>query len=195
MSGSVTVPGTSGVVTVSLGTGDVLGLAQQIGALLGSINGAGDLVITTVSGAGPIPPAPVVAPSTVNELILSGAVPLGATIPAGYNYVINTDTAPATLTGSNVVILGGTVGASYTVSGNSTVAATGGNNTVSATGSYVLAFGPGNDSISTNGSGTIATGAGNGAKLSSAGLWLSASKPESVLETMILVLHIRLEFR
>ena len=28
--------------------------------------------------------------------------------------------------------------------------------------------------------------AGNGAKLSSAGLWLNASKPESVLETMML---------
>ena len=31
---------------------------------------------------------------------------------------------------------------------------------------------------------------GNGAKLSSAGLWLNASKPESVLETMMLVPHI-----
>jgi hypothetical protein len=31
---------------------------------------------------------------------------------------------------------------------------------------------------------------GNGAKLSSAGLWLNASKPESVLETTILVSHI-----
>jgi hypothetical protein len=30
---------------------------------------------------------------------------------------------------------------------------------------------------------------GNGAKLSSAGLWLNASKPESVLETMMMFLH------
>jgi hypothetical protein len=30
---------------------------------------------------------------------------------------------------------------------------------------------------------------GNGAKLSSAGLWLNASKPESMLETMMLFPH------
>ncbi|KAE9394454.1 hypothetical protein BT96DRAFT_943119 [Gymnopus androsaceus JB14] len=36
---------------------------------------------------------------------------------------------------------------------------------------------------------------GNGAKLSSAGLWLNASKPEFMLETMILVLHMLLELR
>jgi hypothetical protein len=36
---------------------------------------------------------------------------------------------------------------------------------------------------------------GNAAKLSSAGLWLNASKPESVLETMMLVPRMLVAYR
>jgi hypothetical protein len=52
---AVTVPGTSGAVTVSLGSGDVLNLAAQIGNLLATIQGAGNLSVTTDSLPGAIP--------------------------------------------------------------------------------------------------------------------------------------------
>src|ERR1700759_4179941 len=120
MTQSVTVPGTSGTdstpVTVSPGTGDVLQLAQQISNLLSSINtiGGGELVVSYYTGTGPVSDAPVVPSPTVNELLLSGQGTL-TTIPAGYNYVVNTDSSPATLTGSNLAFVGGTLGSVYNV--------------------------------------------------------------------------------
>ena len=67
-------------------------------------------------------------------------------------------TAPVTLTGTNVDLIPGTVGGVFNVSGNSTVAPNGGNNTVDASGTYLLSFGPGSNVIIADGVGTIATG-------------------------------------
>ena len=68
-SSSVTVPGTTPgtPVTVALGTGDVLHLAQQISALLSSVQGAGTLLVTEDAAPGrsqPPPPCPARPPSS-----------------------------------------------------------------------------------------------------------------------------------
>jgi hypothetical protein len=96
-----------------------------------------------------------------NELLLNGG-PGGliATVPSGYDYIVVNDATPDGLTASNAAIIAGTVGGTFFVSGNSTVAAVGGNNIVNATGEYELSFGSGNNLIIASGSGTIATGAG-----------------------------------
>jgi hypothetical protein len=156
---AVTVPGAPGTpnITVSPGTGDVLQVAAQIGALLSNLQAAGDLTVTSVTG-GAIPPAPTTPGA--HELIINDTTPGAAiTIPAGYDYVVDIGAQGDTLTGSNVEIIGGTVGATYNVSGSSTIAASG-SNTVSASGSYLLSFGPGSNLILANGSGTIATDKG-----------------------------------
>jgi hypothetical protein len=156
---AVTIPGgqTTGSpnITLSLGTGDILHLAQQIGALLATVQGAGGLTFDSVDGAGS--QGPGVSSPSASELIIANTSPLAASIPGGWTYVVQTGPAPATLTGTNVDLIPGTVGGVFNVSGNSTVAANGGNNTVNATGTYLLSFGPGNDFINASGVGTIAT--------------------------------------
>jgi hypothetical protein len=94
-------------------------------------------------------------------LVLNGPGGLDTSIPGGYSYVGVADATSDTLSGTNVVLVTGTVGGTYNVSGTSTVAATGGDNTVNATGSYVRSFGAGNNQVIASGSGTIATDAGH----------------------------------
>ena len=155
MSGSVTVPGDGGpAATVPFGTGDVLNLASQIEALLSTVQGAGNLGTRSFSGtSGPIP-VPVTAP--VALLNLDGNGGLIATIPDGYGYVVDNNLSSDTLTGSavtNTVLLTSSLGGSYSVSGNSTVAASAGNNVIVATGTYLISTGTGNNTISAAGSG------------------------------------------
>src|SRR5690242_3324415 len=161
---AVTLPGgattTSPNITLSLGTGDVLHLAQQIGALLHTVQGAGNLTFDSVSGS-PLPAGPSVASPSASELVIGNTSALNATIPGGWSYVVTDGSAPITLTGSNVDIVAGSTGGAFNVSGNSTVAAVDGNNTVNATGTYLLSLGPGNDLIIAGGQGTIDPGAGS----------------------------------
>ena len=162
MSGSVTVPGDGGpAATGPFGTGDVLNLASQIEALLSTVQGAGNLGTRSFSGtSGPIP-VPVTAP--VALLNLDGNGGLIATIPDGYGYVVDNNLSSDTLTGSavtNTVLLTSSLGGSYSVSGNSTVAASAGNNVIVATGTYLISTGTGNNTISAAGSGTIADDTG-----------------------------------
>ena len=160
-SGSVTVPGATGVVTVTLGTGDVLHLASAIGALLATIQGAGNLSLTTAS-IGSIPPAPAVSAPTVTDLNIVGNVSGGAaTIPSGYQYVVDVNTLPSTITSSGGVLITGTAGGSFNVTGVNTVAATGGNNSITAIGEYVVSTGDGNETVSATGYGTVATDLGH----------------------------------
>lgn len=98
--------------------------------------------------------------NTTSELQLSGSGGLNASVPGGYHYIVANDSTSDTLTASNAAIVTNTVGGAFFVSGLSTVAATGGNNTVNATGTYDLSFGPGNNLVIASGSGTIATGLG-----------------------------------
>jgi Ca2+-binding RTX toxin-like protein len=95
---------------------------------------------------------------STRELVLAGPGGFAMTVPGTYNYVIENDAAADTLTASNAAIVTNTVGGTYFLSGNSTVAATGGNATVNATGTYDLSFGTGNNQILASGSGIIATG-------------------------------------
>jgi hypothetical protein len=173
MAVSVTVPGSSNTqsspLTVSGTSTDVLNLAAQIGALLSNIQGTGgganNLTVTAASGfsgnetaPSSFPPAPTTGQTT--ELIVGpGVSEIDLPIPSGWNYVID-QSLGATLTGADVAIVGNTLGGTYNVSGNSTVAGQGGNNTVSASGHYALSFAPGNNLINADGTGTIATDAG-----------------------------------
>jgi hypothetical protein len=161
---AVTIPGGATIgtpnITLSLGTGDVLHLAQQIGALLATVQGTTfgqDLFFDSVDGSSPLPSGPGVSSPSASELVIANTSPLAASIPGGWTYVVQTGPAPATLTGTNVDLIPGTVGGVFNVSGNSTVAPNGGNNTVEATGTYLLSFGPGSNLIIADGVGTIAT--------------------------------------
>ena len=99
---AVTVRGPANTsVTVTTGSGDILDLATQISNALATIESAGAFAITTVSGAGLLPPA--INPDN-NELQLSGPGGVNGTIPAGYNYVINVGSTSSTLSGNNVTI-------------------------------------------------------------------------------------------
>jgi hypothetical protein len=134
MASSVTVPGVSGSIVLSSGTGDTLNIAQMIGAALATLGGS--LSVTPVSTGGSLPPP--VNPSSVNELLLS-TTGLNASIPSGYQVVVVTG-GGNTLTGSGVEILGGTIGGTYSVVGNSTIAATGGDNLLVANSTAVRYF-------------------------------------------------------
>src|SRR5271166_3414343 len=67
---TVTVPGTSIDVTLTLGSGDSAGLAAQISALLATIQGAGNLIVTTDITA----PA-ATTPGSTTELLLTPTLP------------------------------------------------------------------------------------------------------------------------
>jgi len=169
----VTVPGsaTPGTpnITVAPGTGDVLQLAAQIGALLATVQGAGQLNVTSVTGTGGAILQPAGAGSTT-ELVFNPLTATGASIPSGWNYVVNVGAAGSTLSGADTAIIGAATSAgTYFVSGNSTVAAEGGNNTVSAGGNYLLSFGTGNNLVFAAGTGVIATDVGASTIVASSG--------------------------
>ena len=160
MANSVTVPGASVSIVLSTGTGDTLNIAQMIGAALNSLGGS-LAVAPQFPRAGQFRGQRRVPGATVNELLLTSGGN-NATIPSGYEVVVVTG-GGNTLTGANVEILGGTVGGTYSVIGDGTIAATGeqsaccqfdgrrevrnftgpGNNTIVASGTGVIADGPG----------------------------------------------------
>jgi Ca2+-binding RTX toxin-like protein len=153
---SVTVPGTGGsIITITTnGTATHL-IAQQIANALAA---AGSRAVTTTGSGGPLPPT---TPGATNELVITGG---GSTNNVtGFPFVTNNNTSPNTISGLNTAILSGTVGGSFWVDGNSTVAAGGGNNLIigGPGGNYQLAAGDGNDTIYTSGGGTIAGGGAN----------------------------------
>ena len=86
MANSVTVPGVSGTVTLSSGTGDTLNIAQMIGAALSSLGGS--LIVTEVS-SGPITSPGTIAPGTTNELVFSANDSLDS-ISSGYDVAVVT---------------------------------------------------------------------------------------------------------
>ncbi len=160
VSSVVTITGSTSADPVSSGP-DALNLANIIGNLLSNIQGSSELQVTPATIGGALTTAPLLTDGqTTNELEITGNDPVNATIPAGYTYVAAVGSVPATLTGSNIAIVSGTVGSSFHVSGQSTVAATGGNNTISASGNYVISTGQGNNIVVANGTGTVATGVG-----------------------------------
>jgi len=160
MANSVTVPGVSGPIVLSSGTGDTLNLARLIGAALNSLGGS--LLVTEVSTGSSIS-SPTVTPGRTNEVLLT-TNDINASIPDGYQFVVVTG-GGNTLTGANVEILGGTIGGTYSVVGNSTIAATGGNNLLvansTAGGQFAISTGPGNNTILGYGTGLVADGAGS----------------------------------
>src|SRR5262245_48697733 len=139
MSGSVTVPGTGGsTVTIPFPQSYSDFLAQQIANALAAAQGASNLEVTT-AGSGDATPATTAG--AVNQLIITGGG--GANNVTGYQFVVNNNTSPDSIGGSDVGILSGSAGGSFWVSGNSTVAAVGGNNVIVGEpgGTYQLAGG------------------------------------------------------
>jgi len=148
-------------MTVPGGGLDVLNLATAIADQLNSLILAGEVLQTaTDSFGGTSIPVPLTGPQTIHEIGLDGDTPYNASIPAGYNYVVYTGDTSSTLSGNNVEIISGTVGSSFVVTGTSTVAASGGNNTIAASGNYLISAGAGNDTIAGRGDGTLAGGLG-----------------------------------
>src|SRR4051812_4842666 len=104
---AVTVPGggaSESPVTVTTGVGDAAHLAQAIADILQG--GTSYSLVDTVTGA----------------------------FPPGPDYAVYADTAPASLSGLDIVLLTGAAGALFALSGTRTIAATGGDNTVTASG-------------------------------------------------------------
>jgi Ca2+-binding RTX toxin-like protein len=164
---SVTVPGTGpNPVTVALGTGDVLQLASQIGALLSTISGSVNATATNVAVGSSIPGAPSLSPPTVTELVLGGTVAGVASVPSGYAYVVDVDTSANTVSGASVALVTATAGGAYFVTGQSTVAVEGSNTIVDATGTYLISTptisgAASADTIVASGNGIIATDIGS----------------------------------
>lgn len=153
---SVTVPGPDkSVVSIPISSG----VGSDIVALLASMIST-NVFVTSYTG-GTIPaPSPNVAG---NELLVTGSGGLSTSVPSGYNFIVNMGAAPDSLSASNSAILSGTTGGAFWVSGQSTVAASGGNNTIvgQVGGTYMLATDGGNDRIYNDGGGTIAGGGGS----------------------------------
>jgi len=103
----VTIPAQSGDnIFVAPGTGDVLHLAAQIGALLSTIKGADALGTSTISAGGSIDPPPF-GTNTTSELIFNPTLGTDATVQPGWQYVVNLGGPGSTLTASDTALIGG----------------------------------------------------------------------------------------
>lgn len=158
----VTVPGSgsNAAVTIASGTGDTLNVSQELSNALNMLGSSLNTTVNTLSGSFTVPSAPTVSSGTQSSVILSGSSSINATVPAGYNYVVDNSAGQSTISGSNIAVVGHELGGTYNVSGSSTVAATGGNNNINATGSFKMSAASGNDAMRGTGTGTIAGGAG-----------------------------------
>jgi len=161
---AVTVPGTGGgIVTLTGGDGDTLGLAQQLSTQLTALSISGSLLISSDSRGGSIavPAASTPPGGTQTYVVLNGSGSVNATVPGGYDYIIGDKTAPSTIIGSNTTVLTNTVGATVEVTGAGTIAAAGGNNLLSGVGTYVISAGDGADTLLGTGAGMLAGGGGS----------------------------------
>ncbi|MGA7799863.1 MAG: calcium-binding protein [Gammaproteobacteria bacterium] len=180
---AVTVPGPSGGwATIAGGSGAGGDLLKVLaGALVASASVPGAVQVTTWFG-GTSPHAPLTTGVT-NELLLQGAPGPGTAtnVPGGYDYIANVEPGKNTISGSNTAILSGTSGGAFWVDGTSTVAASGGNNTVvgQSGGTYLLMTGDGNDALYSNGSATLAGGGGSNL------LWAANSDPNLLISNGI----------
>jgi Ca2+-binding RTX toxin-like protein len=156
---SVTVPGTGGsTVTIPPSTNASFIVAKNIADAIAAAGGKLDITQGVFGGTIPWPPA-----GKVGEVVLSGDAGGGATIPAGYSFIVNNANAPVTITaGNNQSLITGGKGTSVFGSGNNTIAASGGSNLVVLNGgsTFLVGGGEGNDTVFATGSGTQAGGGG-----------------------------------
>ncbi|MGD0102874.1 MAG: hypothetical protein ABSC06_02415 [Rhodopila sp.] len=136
-----------------------MGLAAQINALLVADLNASPSTFAYRDGTFAVSGIPHVPSQVVTELGLNG-ITGSAAIPNGYSYVVDNATGANTVTGSNLALNTGTTGGAFYVTGQSTVAASGGDNLIAASGQYLISTAPGNDTISASGTGTVATDLG-----------------------------------
>jgi hypothetical protein len=132
-------------------------------ALLSGGTSRADVLTDLVSSPEAIADWDAISKPLLMELVLNGAGGLGATVPNGYDVIVDNSFSPDTLTASNQAIIGNTVGGTWFVSGNSTVAATGGDHFIGATGVYEISFGGvASNSVVAGGTGKITTDQGTG---------------------------------
>lgn len=171
---AVTVPGPGHTtLTIPTSPGFESFVAQQIA---NAVAAAAPLKVKSIDSGATIPQP---GKGGTSELVVTGGG--GANVvPTGYSFVINDNTSPDFLIGTNTAILSGAVGSTFFVSGLSTVAAGGGNNFIvgESGGTYFLAGGSGDDTIFSSGGGTI--GGGTGANL----LW--AGDPSDTMSNLII---------
>jgi len=205
---AITVPGASGgIITVTPGTGDYLGLAVQIANLLNSANDKGNVNVSVMSSAGATVPTTAGSGGKINELGIIGTgggatVQAGPSAGTGWQYVVNVPNTVAgggqvdTVLAQDQVVLSGDAGARIIALGNTTVAATGGDNNITGgeqtviisgvgapSNQYLISTGAGNDTISAFETGTITGGTGtNVMNVSSSGAnyVISAGKGDRV---------------
>jgi hypothetical protein len=164
---NVTVVGASGAIVTVPFTGSAnYALAQQLAAI---INAAAPFSITGGTGnlnATNYPTTPTGGGLTEEVITVSGAVTTGA----GVNFLTDAAAGAVTVQGSPFVnMLAGTGGLTFygASSGNTNIAAGGGNNLISLPNgsSYHVAMGPGSDTVYADGNGVVDASGGGGANL------------------------------
>ncbi len=168
--GAVTVTGASGATnSVQLNTDQTFALAQQIANAINAAAVGGTL--TTFDLPDTAPPVPS---GNIGEAVIPvGAIATSFTAPAGYQYLIDADTVPVTVTGAaNQTVLAGTGGLTLTAPGNNTVVVGGGTNAIVLAGSTNrVVLGDGNDNVYSNTATNSTIEGGTGA----ATIWGSSS--------------------
>ena len=116
----ITIPGASPnpPVTISASSGDILTLAAQISHLLGDVPPA-NLLVTEIRTGCYDTRGSNAGDWRYTELALNGPGGRGISIPGGYSYVGVADATSDTLSGTNVVLVTGTIGGTDNVSGTS----------------------------------------------------------------------------
>ena len=159
---TVTITGAGGAIeSVTLNTPQTTALAQQIANAINAA-AAGGLLNAANLPAGPFTPLP----GHVNEAVIppgAGAGPY--TGPTGFQYVVDAETVPVTVTGAaNQTVLSGNAGITFNAVGGDTLVSGGGSSAVFVGGSAnSITLGDGNSTI-TGGAGTnntVSAGAGN----------------------------------
>jgi len=140
----------------------------------------GALRITQAS-ARAIPAAPIVAPGEKNLVVLTGAFSGSATVPAGYHHVVDNTTGNATVSGTDITLIGNDDGGTYFVAGNSTIAAVGGRNYLSGIGNVLMSAGEGSDTLLGLGTGTMHGGGGTNTLVGSGAIHMSAQGTNDVI--------------
>ena len=145
----VTLPGATGTSASDFAAQLGAGLAATPQLLVTSNSISGD---TTLPSTGDRP----------TEAVLSGDASGTISVPNTYAAVVETGTAPVTISASgNTSVITGTVGGAVFTTGNNSVVATGGNNVLAGSGTSFFVTGSGNNTLNSYaGTGTLEGGTG-----------------------------------
>jgi Ca2+-binding RTX toxin-like protein len=167
---SGTVPGSSGtVITVSTDHSSAP-LMQAVSNAISLAETSGSFSVTAAPTTGTVPTPPA---ASNNELVLTGSSPGAVSVPAGYDWIVNTASAPTTgdssttisagVASSGLYVFGGSGNLDFIGgAGGSTIIGGSGNATVTGgTGALVFGAGQGTASVAGGSGGTTLFGAAN----------------------------------